>query len=400
MKKMFFLALFLPLFSFVPCTNDQDVFFGDSIIFGNELGPQQYTARWSSQYCRAVPTDEYNAGLSGAAMTPGLNAGRPVFNIDDVPVYESRFRHIFISYWGNDYVYGGTSSAYQAATTNAVNGIIAKGWPPAKIVLCFNYYPEVTVPRATALEWQAALRSVQNAKGTSFLDFYTLIYNRPDKGSYADDDVHPTVAWNGIMKDYALTSIEGPPPSTLPVTFSSFSGQRQNTANVLKWTVATEQAIVRYDVMRSADGAAWVKIGEVASLGNTGTERSYGFTDKYSGAGKQLYRLQAIGTDGSIKVSSIVIINGSKAGNLSLGGLFPNPASSTLNLVVNAPVKETVTLLLSDALGRSVKSRRKVVEAGANTVDVNLSDVKAGVYFIKVIADADGSVAVERFLKE
>ena len=138
MKKPLFAALLLFCFSFTPFTNDEDIFFGDSITYGNELGPQQYTARWSTQYCQTFPTDELNDAYSGAAMTPGLNVGRPVFDINQVPAYQSKYRHIFVSYWVSDVIYGGTPAAYAAATTTAVNGIIAKGWPAAKIILCFN----------------------------------------------------------------------------------------------------------------------------------------------------------------------------------------------------------------------------------------------------------------------
>ncbi len=404
MKKLFLSVLFLPLFSFLPFTNGEDIFFGDSITFGNELGVQQYTARWSTQYCQAVPTDELNDAYSGAAMTPGLNTGRPVFDVSQVPVYQNSDRHIFVSYWVNDYLYGGTTAAFATATTNAVNGIIAKGWPAAKIVLCFNYLPEspgtwINMTDAKARQWLAALRSVRQAKGTSFLDFYTPIYNRSDKGSYSDDGIHPTAAWNGIMKQYALTNIEAP-SSALPVTFASLSGQHQGLSNILKWTVAQEQNVSHYEVTRSEDGMSWTRAGEVESLGNTALQRSYGFTDNGAGVGKQLYRLKVVDADGSVKFSNVIILNGGKAATLSLGGLFPNPAVSKLNVVVSAPEKERVRLSLIDALGRTIQSRQETVEAGANTIDLNLSLVKAGVYFVKIVSEKNSATAIERFVKD
>lgn len=166
MKKLLLLFGLLSVFSFKPATTDYDVFFGDSITFGNELGPLQYTARWPTQYCNDVATYEVNGALSGTAITPGLNPSRPVFNIADVPAYQASCRHIFVSYWVNDYLYGGTTAAYAEATTAAVDGIVAKGWPAAKIVLCFNYLPEspgtwVNMTDAKARQWLAALRGVQ-----------------------------------------------------------------------------------------------------------------------------------------------------------------------------------------------------------------------------------------------
>lgn len=402
MKKLFLLVLLLPVFSFRPATTDTDVFFGDSITFGNELGSLQYTARWPTQYCNDISTYEYNQARSGAAMTAGLNAGRPVFNIADVPGYSASYRHIFVSYWVNDYLYGGTPAAFAAATAAAVDGILAKGWPAAKIVLCFNYLPEspgtwVDMTDAKARQWRAALRGVQQAKGTSFLDFYSLIYNRSDKATYSFDYIHPTAAWNTVMKQYTEANVEGP-ATPLAVTFAGFSGQRQGATNVLKWTVAQEQDVLRYEVTRSEDGMNWTKTGEVASLGHTTDQRSYGFTDNNAGNGKQLYRIKAIEAGGAVRLSTVVIINGTKSTSLSLGGVFPNPASAKLNLVLHVPAKEAVTVSLLDASGRTIKSRQEAAEAGANTVDLNVPDVKPGVYFVRVAAG--GATAIERFVKE
>jgi len=404
MKKLFLFFFLLPCFSFKPTANGKDIFFGDSITFGNELGTDQYTGRWSTQYCRAVPSDEVNDAYSGAAMTPGLNAGRPVFDINQVPTYQSSYRHIFISYWVNDYLYGGTPAAYASATTNAVNGIIAKGWPAAKIVLCFNFLPAspgtwIDMTDAKAQQWLAALRSVQQARGTSFLDFYTLIRNRSDNTTYSPDLIHPTVEWNTIMTQYAETNIEGP-TSTLPVTLVNFSGQRQASSTVLNWTVAQEQNVLRYEINRSGDGANWTRAGEVNSLGNAAAQRSYSFVDNSAAAGKQYYRLRTVDQNGAFKFSNIIIVNGVKTSQLSLGGLFPNPVAATLNLVVNAPAKENVTVYLFDVLGRQVKTQQQTIEAGANTVDVNVSRMRSGTYVVKLISENEGVSAVERFVKE
>lgn len=402
MKKLLLLAVLLPYFAFVPPT-DHDVFVGDSITFGNELGPLQYTDRWSTQYCVSAPTDEINQARSGASMAANPY-GRPVFTLNDVPDYEASFRHIFVSYWVNDFCYGTTPAAFAAATSAAVDGIMAKGWPAAKIVLCFNYmdasgayWPYLTP--AAAQQWLAALRSVQQAKSTSFLDFYTPISNRADKNTYSLDGIHPTAAWNAIMKQYAETNIEGP-ASTLPVSIVGFAGQRQGNANVLKWTVAQEKDVLRYQVDRSANGINWAKAGEVASLGNSAAQRSYSFTDNAAGSGRQIYRLRAVDMNGAVKLSNLIVVSGSKAAQLSLGGLFPNPAATKLNVVVNAPAKETVTLQVLDLAGRTVKAQRESVDAGANTLDVNLSALKAGSYLIRLASETTKTTAVERFLKQ
>lgn len=145
------------------------------------------------------------------------------------------------------------------------------------------------------------------------------------------------------MKQYAETNIEGP-STPLPVTFAAFSGQRQGTANLLTWTVAREGGIVRYEVTRSQDSVTWTRVGEVVGLGNSTGRGSYNFTDNHAGSGKQLYRLSAVEAGGTVKLSNIVIIKETKTTTTSVGGLFPNPVRSTLNLVLNVPAKELITV--------------------------------------------------------
>lgn len=404
MKTFFLVLVLLPVLSFRTVNTDNDIFFGDSITFGNELQTQQYTARWPAQYCNAVSTNERNFARSGGAMTPGLNSGRPVFDINEVPAHQPDDAHIFISYWVNDYSYGGTPAAFAAATSAAVDGIIAKGWPAAKIVLCFNYLP-ASAPNwpymtdAIAREWLAALRGVQQAKRTSFLDFYTAIYNRPDNASYSGDYIHPTAEWNGIMKQLTQTNIEGP-SNTLPASIISFSGQRQGSTTVLKWTVAQEQNVASYDIERSENGSAWTKIGSVNSNGNSIVQRGYSFTDNASNGTKQLYRLKTVDKNGAFKFSNVVVVNSGRPNVLSLGGLFPNPASAKLNVSVDAPAKDNVILQLMDATGRVVSTKNASVEGGSTTLEVNVAGLQNGSYFVKINSVSNHVSAVGRFVKE
>lgn len=403
MKKFAILSFLLPLFSFQGTNTNTDLFFGDSITFGNELYQLQYTDRWSKQYTTAVNTIEGNYAESGASMIPGLVGGCPSFNITGVPSYSPGYEHIFVSYWVNDYLYGATSSAFATATGSAVDGIIAKGWPANKIVLCFNYLPEspgtwVNMTHAKALEWLGALRSVQQAKGTSFLDFYSLIYNRADKATYTEDLVHPSAAWNAIMKDLALTNIETP-SVTLPSSLISFSGQSQGNNNILKWTAVEEQNVLHYEVEKSEGGTAWSKIGVVSRAGTSGSQRHYVFTDNNVSGAKQFYRLRTVDRNGAAKLSRIIIITGGmRVSVATITGLFPNPVKSTLNITLDAPEREDISVSIMDINGRVIKAQKEMAEAGTTTLEVNTGGISSGSYIIKIVGK-NGKTASSRFIK-
>lgn len=81
-------------------------------------------------------------------------------------------------------------------------------------------------------------------------------------------------------------------------------------------------------------------------LGNTSAQRSYGFTDNNISGAKQLYRFHQVDINGVVRLSSVVVINGVKANVLTLSGLFPNPAKTKVNVLVDAPAKDNVTILV------------------------------------------------------
>lgn len=406
MNRFFLFFLLLPLFSYKPPVTGDDIFFGDSITFGNELGPLQYTARWSKQYANSVSSNEYNYAASGASMIPGLVGGRPSFDINNVPAYQSSYNHIFVSYWVNDYLYGATPSAFAGRTLAAVNGILAKGWPADKIVLCFNYLPEsgsATWPHLThaiAQQWLAALRGVQQQKGTSFLDFYTPIYNRSDKASYSGDGIHPTAAWNAIMKDYTLTNIEAPPP-VLPVTLQNFSCKPLDNKNILRWTVAHESNVAKYEVERSENGTLWNKVGQVVSRGNSSDTYTYSFTDHVVSGTKRFYRLKILDQNGMMKFSQVIAVKANKSLTASHVELSPNPVQSTLNLLVDALKREKLFVSIVDIAGRTHLTKQIIADEGVNTVTLNTNQLPGGNYFIRIMNDAGNEKAIsKKFVKQ
>jgi hypothetical protein len=206
-----------------------------------------------------------------------------------------------------------------------------------------------------------------------------------------------TVDVTGFSGFYIHTTIGGGP---LPANILTFSGARQGGANNLRWTVAQENDVLAYQIERSENGRNWNVVGSVNSLGNTASQRSYAFTDNNISGTKQLYRLRQVDVSGSAKLSNIISITGVKPSVLALAGLFPNPAASKINVLVNAPSKDNITIAVMDAVGRVVKTQKNGVDAGSNTVEVSLTGLAQGAYMIKITCDSNCESSVSRFIKE
>ena len=192
-----------------------------------------------------------------------------------------------------------------------------------------------------------------------------------------------------------------PPGIPTAVNFLNFSGYRQGTSNILRWTTASESDNTGFEVQRSGDGISFTAIGFVNTLaagGNSQSELSYTFTDNNS-MSRQFYRLREIDIAGHSRYSSTVLIKGEKPNILTIGTVYPNPARSLLNITIDAPGKNNISIVISDLSGKILDKRSSGVETGSNTMTLDVSRLGAGTYMIKLVCD-EGCGAVSRFVKQ
>ena len=193
--------------------------------------------------------------------------------------------------------------------------------------------------------------------------------------------------------------------TTLPVSLVNFSGYKSGSKNVLKWTTSSEQNNTGFEIQRSTDGVNYSVIGFVSTLasgGNSSTELSYTFDDNSPVVSKRnYYRLNQKDIDGRSKMSNVVLISGDKPTTIGIGGIFPNPASTTVNVLIDAPRRDDVTVVLMDVLGKTIKQKVVNVEIGSNTVPVEIGSLASGSYLVKVLCkSSDCETAVSKFAKQ
>lgn len=67
--------------------------------------------------------------------------------------------------------------------------------------------------------------------------------------------------------------------------------------------------------------------------------------------------------------------------------LFPNPAESIINVDFNANTADFIAIDIYDITGRKLSSKQVKVNVGSNTEQLLVSQLKAGVYIIKVVSN-------------
>jgi len=177
--------------------------------------------------------------------------------------------------------------------------------------------------------------------------------------------------------------------SPLPVSLTSFSGHKEGSANKLYWTTAGENNNTGFEIQRSTDGAFFETIGFVASQavgGNSASPLDYSYTDINMTGNIHYYRLRQVDFDLHSQLSSIVRIMGDKPSSLTMDVVFPNPARSMVNLLINAPAREQVRLRVTDIEGRIIKSQSANLEPGSNTVTIDISQLTSGTYIVTLFA--------------
>jgi hypothetical protein len=100
------------------------------------------------------------------------------------------------------------------------------------------------------------------------------------------------------------------------------------------------------------------------------------------------------------RLSNIVSISSGKPTMLLLAGLFPNPAANKVNLLVDAPARDNLTIVVTDGVGRIVKTQRAFVDVGSNTVQLDVAGLAQGSYLLRATCDSNCQPVTTKFVKE
>jgi hypothetical protein len=236
-----------------------------------------------------------------------------------------------------------------------------------------------------------------------------LVFNngkgRPGEQNSSVDEFVPPVDARGFYlrtagmafgPDSAAWSYEAPVPTDF-YAFNISGAQRQANGNTLicngPWgeifEVTPEKEIVwRYVVPVTQAGP--VKQGTTLGGGVGGTDnqvfRAPRYTADFPGfAGRDLTAGDPVELD---PISSVSDDPNGAAGGFALLGSWPNPFSSSTRVSINLPATQSVTLVVTDMLGREVHrlidGRRLTV--GSHTVSFHSAALPAGSYVLQLRA--------------
>jgi len=239
-----------------------------------------------------------------------------------------------------------------------------------------------------------------------------VLVKRPDAVSpWVLDGTHTTgagtnaapVAARTGMSGFSDFSIGSSDLNSLPVSLLSFGGQKEGAVNRLRWTTVTEQNNDGFEIERSADGLHFTAIGYVHTLapgGNSTGTLNYTYTDNSPVGTKMYYRLRQIDQDRQSRFSNIIVIKGEKPSIVTIDGMYPNPATNQVTVQIGSPVRDRLTLVVVDMAGKIVLQQPANVEAGSNTVSLNIASITSGNYLVKLVCNGNCEFAVSKLIKQ
>jgi hypothetical protein len=188
---------------------------------------------------------------------------------------------------------------------------------------------------------------------------------------------------------------------TVPIKLSSFTGNKKDEINELKWTTLNEINNAGFELQRSSNATDFTTIKFIvskAASGNSSTELNYVYDDEKPNT-TNYYRLKQIDKDGKSSFSSIVLINNKQINKLELVCLYPNPVINSFNLVIDAIKDENVQVSVTDIEGKIVLLENKFVKKGENILNLNVSAITNGTYFVKLTSANNSQTSILKFVK-
>lgn len=175
--------------------------------------------------------------------------------------------------------------------------------------------------------------------------------------------------------------------SVLPVTGLNYTAGKAGKTTSMQWSTTFENNTDRFDILRSADGLHFTKIGAVSAAGNSSVKKDYQFSDPKPLSGDNYYRLQQFDLDGKSVYSEIKHL----LFNFQLMELSPNPAITSIVITSDIGVQPK-QLRIMDLNGKVVL-RATLNESRQS---ISILSLPKGIYVATIPADGTSV----RFIKD
>lgn len=187
------------------------------------------------------------------------------------------------------------------------------------------------------------------------------------------------------------------------VEISSFDADYEAGRIRLQWQTVSEASTVGFIISRSDDDTAHFSmiashLSQPELAGDAiMADNSFSYTDVKDlvPGHTYYYRIQDVGASGTIgdhgQIATVTVpaltLSPATGEGYRMGQNIPNPARSITRIPLEAPSAGTIRITVFDDRGQKLGSHKVKVAEGMNTIDLDVSALKAGQYLYQIEAE-------------
>lgn len=172
--------------------------------------------------------------------------------------------------------------------------------------------------------------------------------------------------------------------------------------STVTWITVDEKDVRNFDIQRSTDASVFTTVTNKEAKGNTYGKSVYSIKDdiaSLSDVPVVYYRVQMNDQDGQKSFSNTVTIRPTQTSDPI--SIFPSPFTNKFTVSYPAEELGTVTLKLTDMLGKVVELKEFEIVKGTNYLELDkLETLSIGSYFVNVINHASGDQFIKKIQKK
>ena len=189
-----------------------------------------------------------------------------------------------------------------------------------------------------------------------------------------------------VFSPFALAS-SSESANPLPVLFADVKAYENNNGVQIEWSNLTEKDVAAYTVERSSNGRDFSAIAQQLPTSNQNDRVNYNAFDASPDAGTNFYRIKAEEVTGKIVYSNVLSVNLGNAGESFR--LYPNPVTGNQVSISMSNIKRGLyTLRVINTAGQDVFRQTITSQGRTITQTLNLpSVIKPGVYHMTITGE-------------
>jgi hypothetical protein len=203
-------------------------------------------------------------------------------------------------------------------------------------------------------------------------------------------------------RGYAQNITAAGTTGVLPVKLNDFSARRNGRSIELNWKTFSEANNKGFYIERSSDGTRFNTLQFVASKsvnGTSNTALNYALTDQQPLAENNYYRLKQVDLDGKSDYSKTVVVKYSKTSSLVIIKAIINTTGTILNVDIDADNAAATSISVVDLQGRIVLQKMDNIQAGTNTLTLDISALAKGMYVLKLQSNSSKELVSIKWMK-